>query len=121
MASGGPATDPLPLGSHLLFEEVQIGFQNLGCELLEGGDVIQNPNAPSVGGRNEVPFPGMDHQVVNAHRGQALTHLFPIGAPVHGEEDSELRAGKEQIRVLGIFPHHVNGIPVRDSFGDPDP
>ena len=73
------------------------GFERLGLELLQGPDIVHDPDAPAVGGDEEVALPGMDLDVADGDGREVRFIRDPFPASVEAEEQPELRAGKKKV------------------------
>src|SRR5215203_5552551 len=75
-----------------------------GCgvgELVEDGDVVEDPEGAAVGADDEVAL-GEDH-VVDGDDGEVAAEALPGGAVVGGKVDAGLGAGVEEAFAGGVF------------------
>ncbi len=93
-------------------EEMRLLLQRPGRRLPEGREVVEDVEPTAEGGRHQVPFPGLDRQVLHGDGGQAR-ELGPAPAGVQAEEEAELRAAVEQTLPGGILPQGVDGAALR--------
>jgi hypothetical protein len=69
--------------------------------------VIQN--AP-VGAQDQIVFTRVHGKVVHRDVRHVVVHLHPAGTAIDGHEHARVVADKQQIRVLRVLEHHVDGL-----------
>ena len=112
MPPGGAAADARPPGGGPVPEQVdRRGHDRIG-QLLEGTQVIEDPDAPAVGGRDEVAIPGVDDQIVDRDGGHPAHQTMPGGASIHRRMNRELGPDIEQARVPGVFRDDIDRLVV---------
>src|SRR5215468_990020 len=87
---------------------MRVGGERLLVQLLQRSDVVNDPNAAPVRGRDQVVVARVDQQVVHTHGRQTGHELFPLGAAIDRNEDAELGSDKEQVLVLRVLADDVN-------------
>ena len=88
-------------------EEVGLPVQVLGLGLTQGRKVIQDVEAAAEGGHHQVPFPGLDGQILHGD-GRQVLEPGPDLARVEAEVEAELRAAVEQPLPRRVLPDGVD-------------
>src|SRR5215207_1232262 len=99
---------------------MDILLPNLGGELLQRAEVIDDVQASAVRGDHEVAFPRMNEDVIHGDRGE-LPELEPPAAALDGGVEPELRAGEQQVRVGRILSEDLYRPTLRQVAGDTGP
>ena len=86
-------------------EQMDVGLENLGSELLERGDIIQNPESAPVGPYDQVVEMPLNDEIMDWCMGKIVLQWHPGFTVVHGDIHGILRPEKEQPLPHRIFPH----------------
>ena len=82
-----------------------------GCrDLLDGVQIIQNPDSPPVRRQNEIVVPRVNHQVVERCGREIRLPFRPRSAAINRHKEPNLGAEIQDVRVLGILldsPQHT--------------
>ncbi len=113
VAARRAAADAVPFRSDAVVEEVRVGGEHRGRELLERPDVVQDPDAASVRAGDQVVVARVDDEVVDGHGGQSVHEPVPGASAVERREQRELGAGEQQIGILQILLDDVHGLVLR--------
>ena len=100
------------LQRHRRLEEVRRLRQHITRHLLQRGDV-ENLHAASVRAGDQVVVARMHDEIVHGHRGHPVHHRLPRRAAVERDEDAELGADEQQLRVLPVSYTHLT-LPTSD-------
>src|SRR5687768_10719269 len=72
--------------------------EQIGTERTQRRDVVNDPDAASVGPQNKIVFARMDRQVAHRHRWKSASlELRPGFAAIDRNKEPELRAEEEQV------------------------
>ena len=91
----GSALHEEPVGRTRL-EEVHVGIDDLLGELLEGRDVIQDPETTSIGPDHQVVEMLLDHQPMHGRVGEVGLKRLPVRPVIEGDVDPVLRSGVQE-------------------------
>ncbi len=77
----------------------------VGVELAERRDVVEDPEAAAVRGRDEVVV--LDDDVAHRARGHVQTERLPAAAVVEGDEDLALGGGEKEPAAARVLADRV--------------
>ena len=92
----------LPLQRHARREQCRCGFLRGGV-LLNGLEVIENPEGASVRCHEQRIVARMNRQLVDTHGGKVGLEATPACAAIERQEDARFRADVEHVRVARVF------------------
>ncbi len=98
---------PEPVGRSGL-EEMTGGGQHLVGELLQGRDVVQNPEPPAIGGHHQVVEVLLDRKPIHGRLGEIGLQRYPVPAVIEGHKEGVLGSEVEQARPNRILTDHVD-------------
>src|ERR1700687_1131520 len=92
---------------------------NVRTHLPKRGKVVQNPERPTVGRRNQVAF--LYGEIVNGNDRQVASKRLPVGAVVERHPDSPFRSRVKESGALGILAQHASELGHGNSVRDRRP
>src|SRR5204863_2266366 len=81
-------------------------------------EIVEDVDAASEGADDEIVAALLDLQIADGDRRQSAFDLDPVAAAVLADEESELRAGVEQVLVERVFDDDVRAAALRQVAGD---
>ena len=83
--------------------------------------VVEDAEAAAERGDDEIVVPLLDPEVAHGDGREAALELDPLRAAVLRDEEAELRAGEEQLRIDAVFDERVAAAARRQVAGDRRP
>src|SRR6185437_7664614 len=90
-------------------------------EVLERTDIVENVDPPPVRSDDEVVRARLNDEIVDRHPWNAMRQLGPVRTAVDREEDTELRAGEQEVRLPRVLTHDLRRAAGRQVAGDRSP
>src|SRR6185437_14386557 len=87
--------------------------------LLEGRDVVHDPECASLGGRNEIAVANL--KIGDRYHGKIGLQAFPFLSIVERDVCSSLRTGVKQTAAHGVCAHDAHLIAITDAVHEPGP
>src|SRR5262249_33815522 len=106
---GRGAVGPAAIGFDALLhrarrDEGRILYNELGRQVSQRADVVDDPDAAPVRREHEIAIPRLDGEIAHRDRREMATfELCPMDAAIERNPQTELGAEKQQLRIDGIF------------------
>src|ERR1700761_1152655 len=93
----------MPFNSRPHLEKVSIGRQHLVRQLLERGEIVENPDRSAMCSDDQIVLARMNLQVKHRNSREIVLELLPILATIKGDKQTKLRSGKQQVLIAKVF------------------
>ena len=100
-------------------EQISISRESLVVELTQWGDVVENPEAATVGGNGEVVI--FHHDIAHRRCGQVQTERLPVIAVVEGYVDGAFGSGEEHALTFRVLANGIDVFVVGNAVDDLGP
>src|SRR5467141_3079378 len=107
---------PTETNRFLRCEEMHTFFRDVGVQLPQRRDIIQNPERAAVRGDNKIV--AMNREIAHRSVRQIQLQRLPIVSIVEGNVHGAFRSGEEQTLARRIFAHYVAGAAIGNIFCD---